>query len=165
MEKAAPTAFYDMHGNVHVRPEHVDPQWRPSVYVLLKNEEQELLVLKTPWSDCFDLAGGALEFGESFVEAAVREAYEETGYEIECDNFPSYIRQGRFFVPAELRKTKQDAYYCSIAHFYHARLKNHEQNMEVLRKSRETVSTHWVRQHELHPDQVLPFFRDVLTRS
>jgi ADP-ribose pyrophosphatase YjhB (NUDIX family) len=56
---------------------------RLGVFVVLKNEKDEILLLhRTDW-DMWCLPGGFVEFGESVVEGAKRECLEEIGVQIE----------------------------------------------------------------------------------
>ena len=55
----------------------------PSVNVAVRNEEGELLVIRRSDNENWALPGGAMDCGESMVEAAVRETKEETG--IDCE--------------------------------------------------------------------------------
>ena len=63
-----------------------------SAVVIFDNEEHVLLILREDlriWA----LPGGSLESGETFEQAATREAFEETGYHIEItDKVGIYMR-------------------------------------------------------------------------
>ena len=50
--------------------------------ILVKNEAGEILLIKRTDNGCWGIPGGSCELGETFEEAAVREAYEETGLEV-----------------------------------------------------------------------------------
>ncbi len=55
----------------------------PTVGILIFNPRGELFLVKThKWHDKYGVPGGHIELGESAVEAARREAREETGLEI-----------------------------------------------------------------------------------
>ncbi len=55
----------------------------PTVGILIFNPHGELFLVKThKWHDKYGVPGGHIELGESAVEAAKREAREETGLEI-----------------------------------------------------------------------------------
>lgn len=48
--------------------------------VLLINEKNELLLQLRQDNNCWGLAGGALELGETLEQTAMRELFEETGF-------------------------------------------------------------------------------------
>jgi ADP-ribose pyrophosphatase YjhB (NUDIX family) len=54
----------------------------PSVNVVVVNDAGEVLMIRRSDNDNWAVPGGAIDLGESMVEAAVRETREETG--IEC---------------------------------------------------------------------------------
>ena len=55
----------------------------PSVNVVVVNEAGEILMIRRSDNDNWAVPGGAIDLGESMVQAAVRETREETG--IECE--------------------------------------------------------------------------------
>jgi 8-oxo-dGTP diphosphatase len=57
-----------------------------TVVVLDENKENVLLILREDFH-IWALPGGGLESGETPADAAIREAYEETGYEVKIDKY------------------------------------------------------------------------------
>ena len=55
----------------------------PSVNVVVSNSAGEVLLIRRSDNDNWALPGGAIDLGESLVQAAVRETREETG--IDCE--------------------------------------------------------------------------------
>ncbi len=55
----------------------------PSVNVVVTNDDAEILLIRRSDNDNWALPGGAIDLGESVVQAGVRETREETG--IECE--------------------------------------------------------------------------------
>ena len=55
----------------------------PSVNVVVVNDAGEVLMIRRSDNDNWAVPGGAIDLGESMVEAAVRETREETG--IDCE--------------------------------------------------------------------------------
>jgi 8-oxo-dGTP pyrophosphatase MutT (NUDIX family) len=55
----------------------------PSVNVVIENERGEILLIRRSDNDNWALPGGAIDLGESMIQAAVRETQEETG--IDCE--------------------------------------------------------------------------------
>ena len=57
-----------------------------SVAALVTNEENRILLVKSPWRG-WEYPGGLIEPGESFEAALKREVFEESGVEIEITGF------------------------------------------------------------------------------
>lgn len=55
----------------------------PSVNVVVTNDRGQILLIRRSDNDNWALPGGAIDFGESMTQAAVRETVEETG--IACE--------------------------------------------------------------------------------
>ncbi len=55
----------------------------PSVNVVVTNDDGEILLIRRSDNDNWALPGGAIDLGESVVQAGVRETREETG--IDCE--------------------------------------------------------------------------------
>ncbi|APH47739.1 MULTISPECIES: NUDIX hydrolase [Bacillus amyloliquefaciens group] len=51
-------------------------------FVIIQNEERDILLVKRKDVPLWDLPGGGIEEGETPEAAAVREAFEETGYNV-----------------------------------------------------------------------------------
>ena len=58
------------------------PMFLVGAGTLIKNEIGEILLIKRTDNGTWGMPGGSCELGETFEEAAVSEAYEETGLEI-----------------------------------------------------------------------------------
>ncbi|PGS50164.1 NUDIX hydrolase [Bacillus sp. AFS041924] len=56
------------------------------VYTLLYNEESNSVLMVQNENEIWTLPGGAVEDNETLKQAAVREAFEETGLEVEVGN-------------------------------------------------------------------------------
>jgi 8-oxo-dGTP diphosphatase len=54
----------------------------PCVFVAVRNDRQELLLVRRCDSGTWELPGGRVDIGESAVEAAVRETFEESGLRV-----------------------------------------------------------------------------------
>jgi 8-oxo-dGTP diphosphatase len=61
------------------------PKEFASVVVLDENKQQVLLILRADFH-IWGLPGGGIESGESREQAAIREAFEETGYQVVLDH-------------------------------------------------------------------------------
>lgn len=63
--------------------EYEPPKQTISVSALIRNERNEVLLLRTHWrSDTWEMPGGNVEVGEPLDRAVYREFLEETGIEI-----------------------------------------------------------------------------------
>ncbi|QPK89322.1 NUDIX hydrolase [Bacillus velezensis] len=51
-------------------------------FVIIQNEERDILLVKRKDVPLWDLPGGGIEEGETPEAAAIREAFEETGYNV-----------------------------------------------------------------------------------
>ena len=61
----------------------------PSVNVVVTNPAGEVLLIRRSDNDNWAVPGGAIDLGESMVQAAVRETREETG--IDCEGGPAGV--------------------------------------------------------------------------
>lgn len=59
---------------------------KPATAVALFNEKNKILLLKRKDSKNWTMPGGTLEFGENLTDCAIREVYEETGFNINIEN-------------------------------------------------------------------------------
>ena len=62
---------------------------RLGVSVIIAHSQRVVVVKrgKAPYQGCWSLPGGAVELGETLIEAAIREALEETGLCVEIEAF------------------------------------------------------------------------------
>jgi len=86
--------FFDVKGNVHILDEKSQVKFRPGVYVLVENENQEFMMILNGSSNKWEISGGGLEIGEDLIKCGIRELKEETGYDIEIESqLPFYIEK------------------------------------------------------------------------
>ena len=55
----------------------------PAASVVVENDKGRILLIRRADNGNWSIPGGAMEFGESLSQTAIREAKEETGYDIE----------------------------------------------------------------------------------
>ncbi|MEM9656438.1 MAG: NUDIX domain-containing protein, partial [Actinomycetota bacterium] len=55
----------------------------PAASVVVTNDQGEILLIQRSDNGNWTIPGGAMEYGESLTQTAVRECEEETGYDIE----------------------------------------------------------------------------------
>jgi 8-oxo-dGTP pyrophosphatase MutT (NUDIX family) len=72
-----------------------DAFYRFSVKLIIKNDDDKLLVLKDLTTDTWELPGGGLDHGETIEQTAEREIQEELGVELTMsDTLPIIIEPG-----------------------------------------------------------------------
>ena len=70
----------------------------PSVNVVVSNAAGEVLLIRRSDNDNWAVPGGAVDLGESLVQAAVRETREETGVECEVTGLVSVYSDPRHVI-------------------------------------------------------------------
>ena len=76
--------------------------WRVGSYVLATRDDGKVLVVETPGVGRCDPPGGGVEPGESVLDAAVRECWEETGYRfLPAKDDPICILEWNFLMPGD----------------------------------------------------------------
>jgi nucleoside triphosphatase len=70
------------------KPSQVQAYPEPTVGGLIVNEQGKILLTKShKWFDKYTLPGGHIEVGETMKEAVAREVREETGLDVEVEEF------------------------------------------------------------------------------
>lgn len=72
----------DMDNNapgIITKGEFTDYLYRVATRVLIRNDRNEILLVREQGHDWWDLPGGGLEYGESIYEGLKRELFEEVG--------------------------------------------------------------------------------------
>ena len=76
--------------------------WRVGSYVLATRADGKVLVVETPGVGRWDPPGGGVEPGESVLDAAIRECWEETGYRfVAATDGPLCILEWNFLMPKD----------------------------------------------------------------
>ena len=89
--------------------------WRPGVYGIILNENENLVALIETDDGRYFLPGGGMEGSESHVECLVREGIEEMGKLLEIGEW--IVKAQRYFY-----SEKDGTYYLVEGHFYFARI-------------------------------------------
>lgn len=112
--------------------------WRPSAYVIVKNEKEEILTVKFALNGKFMLPGGGVNIDESLQEAALRECMEETGHTIEIDGGVVDCKESLFY-----DDRKEQKFFHTVGVFFNAHV---VPGLEVERftDEQEILSVHWV---------------------
>lgn len=85
LEKLANDKWIISKKETHMHPtgDYFQPKHSVSASVYVENEAGEVLLIRSLHrSDTFELPGGILDAGESLIDCAVREAKEETGFDV-----------------------------------------------------------------------------------
>jgi nucleoside triphosphatase len=101
----------------------------PTVGTLIFNKKEEILLIKThKWKDQFVIPGGHIELGEKMLDAAKREAKEETGLDVfdlkqfaiyESINSDNFHKQKHFiFIDFSCRTNSEDVVLNDEAYEY-----------------------------------------------
>ncbi len=103
--------YLDINQKAHSLKKGAKVNFRPAVYVMVRNSKNEYLMIFNNGSKKWEIPGGGLEIGEDFIECGIRELKEETGFDIKIDNdLP-------FFMERDL--SYGDDRYEHCLHFYY----------------------------------------------
>jgi 8-oxo-dGTP pyrophosphatase MutT (NUDIX family) len=150
--------FKDWDGNKHSIPADREICWRPSVYGLII-ENEEILLVKPKWHDMWELPGGGVELEESIASAMERELLEETGYKVEGDcGEPVHLEDNFFYAP------NVDEYFHSLPIVFSTKLKDEEQMMENIDFEEEIESVKWFALQELGSIDLHPIASDAIKK-
>ena len=149
--------FYDSKGEEHQLPEGVEPTWRPSAYVVvIKN--QKLLMIKSGYSGFWELPGGGVDPGELMTEGAIREAREETGYDVTISGIaPFFLKQTKFH-----SYYFDKGFYHGILCFFYAELASETQYSLSPSEAKEVDVVEWKDLNDLKSEELTPAIREVI---
>ncbi len=128
--------------------------FRVSIYGILKNGNDEILLQKNPRYDKLNLPGGSVELGETFEIALSREFLEETGYAINPTKLIDV--QQDFF-------TYDDKYFQSVTIFYEVDLINNTK-VEINKVEGDSEYAIWIKKENLDIETIQPVFKNVLQK-
>jgi ADP-ribose pyrophosphatase YjhB (NUDIX family) len=120
-----------------------------AVTVAVRNAQGELLLIERTDNGLWALPGGALDIGESVVQAARREVYEETGIHVEITGLSGIYSDPRHVIAYDDGEVRQEFSIC-----FHAKPVSGEP-----RSSSETSQARWVSPDSLQSLKVHPSMR------
>jgi len=139
--------FYDCHGKEHELPAGKTWEWRPSAYAFVMHDKK-LLLVKDATHGKWELPGGGIEPQESILEGAVREVFEETGYNIRItDKRPIYAEDGSFYF------NSIDKYFRTIRLVYFGELENKIQITSHIDFEHEIKEIKWHTLEAIKPEE------------
>lgn len=100
----------------------------------------------------YELPGGGQEMFEEMEEAAKREFYEETGYQIDIKRFAAIAEE--IFVDEELRRD-YPKYVHRIHHIFQAELIS-DKAISDIDYDRNQVGCEWISLHDIHEINLIP---------
>lgn len=149
--------FLNEHNVEVVMPKEATVVWRPSVYGMLKNDKDEVLMITaTVGGIGWEFPGGGMNFDETPQEALEREFYEETGYR---------VRVGKPLTMHTRNYLHRDGRFCrSLLTVFEVSLVSDERNAAIVNTvdGDEIASMEWVPLQKLTQETCHPMFRAVL---
>lgn len=120
-----------------------------AVAVAVRNTQGELLLIERTDNGLWALPGGAVDIGETVVQAAQREVYEETGINVEIAGLSGIYSDPRHVIAYDDGEVRQEFSIC-----FHAKPVGGEP-----RSSSETSQARWVSPDSLESLKVHPSMR------
>jgi len=118
---------------------------KPSASVIVRDVEARLLMLRRPDNNLWTIPTGAIKFGETAAQAAVRECEEETGLVIHITRLAGVFTDPRHVIEYK-KEVRQPVNIC-----FHANVVGGE-----LTTTQEALEVSWVNPHELDRYDIHP---------
>ncbi|MYR40643.1 NUDIX domain-containing protein [Streptomyces sp. SID5910] len=103
----------------------------PSVTAVARNEAGEVLLIHRTDNDLWALPGGGIDLGESAPDAAVREAKEETGFDVEVTGLVGIYTNPGHVMAYDDGEVRQQFSICFHAHIVGGELRTSSESKEV----------------------------------
>jgi 8-oxo-dGTP diphosphatase len=124
-------------------------------YVIIENREAKYLVIITNKQNGYEFPGGGCNFDETLQECAIREAREESGYDVELVTSQClYVTEN--FVYSRRRKE----YWKKIDFLFKSRLRSTTQHNLILEEGEEVLEMRWVSIEEMRELEFIYFIED-----
>jgi ADP-ribose pyrophosphatase YjhB (NUDIX family) len=103
----------------------------PSVTAVARNEAGEVLLIHKTDNDLWALPGGGIDLGESAPDAAVREAKEETGFDVEVTGLVGIYTNPGHVMAYDDGEVRQQFSICFHARIVGGQLRTSSESKEV----------------------------------
>ncbi|MFI9200560.1 NUDIX hydrolase [Streptomyces sp. NPDC053048] len=103
----------------------------PSVTVIARNDAGEVLLIHKTDNDLWALPGGGVDVGESAPEAAVRETWEETGFNVEVAGLVGLYTNPAHVMAYDDGEVRQQFSICFTARITGGALRTSSESKEV----------------------------------
>ncbi|MER5912089.1 NUDIX domain-containing protein [Streptomyces sp. NPDC001982] len=103
----------------------------PSVTAVALNEAGEVLLIHKTDNDLWALPGGGVDVGESVADAAVREAKEETGFDVEVTGLVGLYTNPAHVMAYDDGEVRQQFSICFTARIIGGELRTSSESKEV----------------------------------
>ncbi|WP_330236396.1 NUDIX hydrolase [Streptomyces sp. NBC_00566] len=103
----------------------------PSVTAVARNEAGEVLLIHKTDNDLWALPGGGIDLGESAPDAAIREAKEETGFDVEVTGLVGIYTNPRHVMAYDDGEVRQQFSICFHACITGGQLRTSSESKEV----------------------------------
>jgi|GEM_PF-5306537 len=148
--------YLDLWGKPHVFTEGMFTGRRDSARGIVRNERGEYLFIRTTFRKLLIFPGGAIERGESDIEALIRETLEETGYQVEPID-------GEVFADAIGKFYLNDTFFESSNRHYLVRISSNKV-LPISDEECEVEEIVWKRLEDLRPEDYYEFMEPVIQK-
>lgn len=132
----------------------------PSVTVVARNDAGEVLLIHKTDNGLWALPGGGVDVGESAVDAAVRETWEETGFNIEVTGLVGLYTNPAHVMAYDDGEVRQQFSICFTARITGGALRTSSESKEVA-----FVHPHKLNELNIHPSMRMRIDHGLSDRS
>ncbi|GGP55342.1 NUDIX hydrolase [Streptomyces abikoensis] len=132
----------------------------PSVTVVARNDAGEVLLIHKTDNDLWALPGGGVDVGESAVDAAVRETWEETGFNIEVTGLVGLYTNPAHVMAYDDGEVRQQFSICFTARITGGALRTSSESKEVA-----FIHPHKLNELNIHPSMRMRIDHGLSDRS
>jgi ADP-ribose pyrophosphatase YjhB (NUDIX family) len=103
----------------------------PAASAVVTNDTGDILMQRRADNDLWALPGGAMDFGETIGQAAVREVHEETGYRVEIERLVGIYTDPRHVIEYTDGEVRQQFNICFAARLVGGALRGSDESTDV----------------------------------